>query len=138
MAILVVLVVAVQTPLLELAMAALEHLGKETLAALALAALTGLVVVAAALLRLVQITQPYKQAVLAVLVQRFLRLWAAAHMLVVVVVVEVLLLVVLVVLVAVAQELSKVAVLVWRGLQTLAAVAVAHEMTMAVQAALAL
>jgi hypothetical protein len=112
MAILGVLVAVVQTLLLELELVGLVHLDKVTQVALALVVLTGLAVVAVVLLPLAQITQPYKQVVLVVLARQFLRLWAAAHMLVVEVAVEVLLLVVRVAQEAVAQELFKAAVLV--------------------------
>jgi hypothetical protein len=70
MAILAALVGEAQTLLLELELVALEHQDKETLAAQALAVLIGLVVVAAALLRLVQIIQPQIQAARVVLALR--------------------------------------------------------------------
>jgi hypothetical protein len=68
MAIQAVLVVAVQTLLLELVMVALGHQDKVAQAVLDLVALTGLAAAAAALLRLVQITQPQIQAARAALV----------------------------------------------------------------------
>jgi hypothetical protein len=64
MAILGVLVAAAQILLMVLELAGLEHLDKETLAAQALAVLTGLVVAVVAHLRLVQITQPQIQVAL--------------------------------------------------------------------------
>jgi hypothetical protein len=63
---LAVLVVAVQTLLLELDLVDLEHQGKEMLAALDLVALIGLAVVAVAHLLLEQITQLHKLVVLVV------------------------------------------------------------------------
>jgi uncharacterized membrane protein YuzA (DUF378 family) len=69
MVLVVVLAVVVLMLLLELELVVLVHQDRETLAARVAVALIGLVAVVVALLRLVQITQPYKQAVRGALVQ---------------------------------------------------------------------
>jgi len=128
-------VAAALTLLRGLLLEVLEHQGRGMLAVLVLVGRLGLAAAAGELLLLVQITQPQKQVVLAVLVLQIVSLAQVLPMLVAVAAAAALLLAVLVVLVVAVEALFWAGLTQLLELQILAEVVVAQEMPTAATAA---